>query len=112
MNKLYKTLDYWSRDILNFGFLEKSLGMSYPPHFVYDFQERCFSCYILLIGQNIAWLPWLLVEILVNMCIVIICFPGCDVINFEINHILLIKPFLFLYMSKNSRQKFKYLQNE
>ena len=25
-NKLYKTLDYWSRNIFNFDFLEKGLG--------------------------------------------------------------------------------------
>ena len=28
------------------------------------------------------------------MCIVIICQPGCDVINFEINLVVLMKPFL------------------
>ena len=36
--------------------------------------------------------------------------PGCNVINYEINLILLIKP--FLYMTKKSSQKFKYLENE
>ena len=45
-----------------------------------------------------------------NMCVVVICFPGCDVINLEINLIFLIKPFFF--MSKISRQKFKDLDNE
>ena len=44
------------------------------------------------------------------MCFAIICLPGCDVINFEINLIMLIK--LFLYMTKKSGQKFKYLENE
>ena len=37
------------------------------------------------------------------MCIAIVCFPGCDVINFGINHIFPIKP--FFYMTKMSRQK-------
>ena len=37
-------------------------------------------------------------------------FPGCDVVNFEINLIFLIKP--FFYMTKKSRQKFRYLENE
>ena len=32
-------------------------------------------------------------EILSNMCIVILCKPGCDIINFKINIIFLIKPF-------------------
>ena len=44
------------------------------------------------------------------MFIVIVCFPACDVINFEITLILLIKP--FFYMTKKSRQKFKYLKNK
>ena len=34
----------------------------------------------------IVWSP-LLLEILGNMCIALVCFPGCDVINFEINFI-------------------------
>ena len=45
-----------------------------------------------------------------NMCITIVCFPVCDVINFEINLIFLIK--LFFYMTKKLRQKFKCLENE
>ena len=44
------------------------------------------------------------------MCITIVCFPGCDVIKFEINLIFLTK--LFFYMTKKPRQKFKYLKNE
>ena len=57
----------------------------------------------------ILWLP-LILEMLVNMCIAIVCYPGCNVIDFQINLIFLIKP--FLYMTKKSRQKSKYLQNE
>ena len=44
------------------------------------------------------------------MCIIMVCFPGCDVLHFEINLMFLIKP--FLSMTKKSRQKFKYLKNE
>ena len=44
------------------------------------------------------------------MCIPLVCQPGCDVINFEINLISLIKP--LLYMTKNAKQKLKYLKNE
>ena len=45
-NKLYKTLDYWSRDILKFDFLKKSLRIGSLPHFVYDFSKIKFllSC--------------------------------------------------------------------
>ena len=44
------------------------------------------------------------------MCLTIVCFSGCDVINFEIILIPPIKP--FFYMTKTSRQKYKYLENE
>ena len=36
-NKLNKTLDYWFRDMINFNFPGKNLGLVPPPHFVYDF---------------------------------------------------------------------------
>ena len=35
----------------NFNFPEKGLGLVSPPHFVYDFSKKCFSCYILLTDQ-------------------------------------------------------------
>ena len=57
----------------------------------------------------IVWLP-LLLEILGNMCIIIVCFPSCEVVNFEINFAFLIKS--FFYMTKNSKQKIKYPENE
>ena len=72
--------------MLNFDFLKKGLEIVSPPYFV-------------------AWLP-LLLEILVNMCIAIVRQPGCDVTNFEMNLIFIIKPFSKII--KKSRQKFKY----
>ena len=36
-NKLFKTLHYWSRDMLNFDHLDKGLGRVSPEHFVHDF---------------------------------------------------------------------------
>ena len=45
-----------------------------------------------------AWLP-LLRDILGNMCIAFVCYPGCGVMNFEINLIFLIVPF-FLHDRK------------
>ena len=56
-----------------------------------------------------VWLP-LLLEIFGNMCITIVSEPVWDVIEFEINLIFLIKP--FRYITKKSRQKLKYLDNE
>ena len=37
--------------MLNFNFSERGLELVYPLHFVYDFQEKRFSCYILLTDQ-------------------------------------------------------------
>ena len=44
------------------------------------------------------------------MFVAIVSFPGFDIINFEINVILLVKSFSNL--SKKSRQKSKYHENE
>ena len=57
----------------------------------------------------IVWLL-LLLEILSNIFITIVCQPGCDVIKFEINLIFLIKS--LCYMTRKSKQKLKYLENE
>ena len=37
--------------MLNFDFLDKGLGIVSLPHFVYIFQQKCPSCYILLTDQ-------------------------------------------------------------
>ena len=107
-NKLYKTLDIWSSDMFNFDFFfrKKGLGIVSPPHFVYDFSRKMFvmlHCFNWL--DSILWLP-LILKKSGKVCIAIICFPGIDVINSEINLVFLIK--LFLYMTKKSRQTFKY----
>ena len=49
--KLYETLDYCSRDMLNFDILENGLGIVSPRHFVHDFSRKIFSCYLLLSQQ-------------------------------------------------------------
>ena len=75
------------------------------------FLEECFSCYIILTDQiSLSDCLYFLGNILDNMCIAVVCFPGCEVINFEINLIFLIKP--FFYMAKKPREKFKYLENK
>ena len=40
--KLLKTLHFWSRDVLNFNFLDEGLGIVSPAHFVYDFSTKMF----------------------------------------------------------------------
>ena len=47
-NNLYKTLDYWSRDMLHFDFLEKSLG-SFPTTFCVWYFKKNVPHIILLI---------------------------------------------------------------
>ena len=89
----------WSRDMLNFDFLNKSLGIDSPPHFVYDFPTKMFLMLYSINWPNfIPWLP-LLLEILDIMCIAIVCSPGCDVMDFEIKFIFLIESF-FLHDEK------------
>ena len=66
------------------------------------FQEKYFSCYILVTGQ--------ILDIFRNICAIIICCTVCDTINFEINNSFLIKT--FFYITKKSKQKCKYLMNE
>ena len=54
-------------------------------YFLQDFQKRIFLILRSINWPNsIVWLP-LRFEILHDMCIIIACFPICDVINFEIN---------------------------
>ena len=58
------------------------------------FEEKYFSCYILLIDRiSLSRSLPLLCEILGNMSIAIVCKPSCAVMNFEVNLIFLIKPF-------------------
>ena len=95
-----------SREVLNFDFLQKGLGLTSPPYFVYDFSGKIFLMLCSVRWPNfIVWLP-LLLEILDN----ITCCPVYDVINFEINHIFLIK--LLFQITKKSGQKYEYLKNE
>ena len=60
-------------------------------------------------GSFIVWLPFIR-EILSNMSIVIICKPGCDVINFKINIIFLIKP--LWHLCKDTGNVIKCLHRE
>ena len=68
--------------MVNFNFPEKGLGLVLP-NFVYDFSTKMFLMLYSFTRPNfIAWLP-LLLERLDNICITIVCEPGCDVIKFE-----------------------------
>ena len=106
--------------MLNFDFSVKSLGPVSPPQFwyfskgfgtslavifcVWFFKKNqvCQVIYSIIWPDFIVWLP-LPLEILNNLCIAIISFQVCYIINFEINFSFLIKP--FSYMTKKVRTK-------
>ena len=73
-----------------------------PPHFVYSFLRKMFPMLHSIKWQNLIFWLALLIEILGNVCIAVICFLGCDAIDFKINLIFLVKP--LLYMTKKSRK--------
>ena len=84
-----------------FWFFIIDLGLVSPPHFMDDFSRKMFLMLYCVNWLNfIVWLT-LVIETLGNMCIVIISFPGCDVMNFKFNLGFLIKP--FSYRTKNFR---------
>ena len=80
-------------DMFNFDVLDKGLGIVSPAHFMYGFSTKMFLMLYSINWPNfIAWLS-LLLEILGNICIAIVFYPGCDVMDFVINLIFLIEPF-------------------
>ena len=54
ISKLYKTLEYWYRDMLNFDFSKNVLGLVSPPDFVYGFSIKKF-----LMLYTIDWLNFI-----------------------------------------------------
>ena len=98
--------------MLNLNLPEKGLGLVSPPHFVYHFSRKMFFVLYSISWANfIVWLS-LHLEVLGSIYITIVCLllPGCDIIKLETKLIFLIK--LFCYMTKKSRQKSKYCENE
>ena len=89
-------------------YFKKGFGTSLSTTFCRNFWRKIFLIYILL-SEQISLSGYLL-EISSNMWIVIVYYPVCDIINFEIYLSFLIKP--VYYMAKNSEQKLKYLQNK
>ena len=83
-------------------FFKKGLGLVSPGHFVQDFSKKIFLNW----PEVIVW--FLLLEISPNICIVIVCYPVCDVIIFEFYLGFLIKPYFYM----TTEQKFENLKNE
>ena len=87
--------------MLNFDLLKKDLEIVSLPYFVHDFSRKMFHMLYTLLANQIS-LPDCLYFGKYVYC-------NCDVMNLEIKLIFLIKP--LFYTTKNSRQKFKYLEN-
>ena len=88
---------------LAFSENKNSLEIIPLPHFLHDFVRKIF-----LMLQSINWLHFivwspLLLETLGNVCIVVTCYLGFDVINIVINLSFLIKP--FYHMTQKMRTK-------
>ena len=106
--KLYKTLDYWSRDIIIFDFLLKVLGIVSLPHFEYYFSTKMF---LILLTDEFLLSDYLYFLRYWSICVLQLFIKQVATsLKFEINLICLIK--LFFYETKKSRQKFKYCENE
>ena len=77
----------------------------YLSHFQYDFWRKIFlTLYAIKWLNLIAWLP-LLLEILVNMCIIITCSPVCDVIKVEITFRFLISSHVPTWAKRQDNEK-------
>ena len=85
--------------------LESNLCILSPSDFLVNFLGQT-RAKLTKSGNFIVWLPFIR-EILNNMCIVILCKPGCDIINFKINIIFLIKP--LWHLCKNTVNVIKFL---
>ena len=56
--KLFKILHHRSRNMLNFAFLDKGLGIISPAHFEYDFSTKMFLVLYSINWTNfLVWLP-------------------------------------------------------
>ena len=70
--------------MLNFDFLGKGLRIFLHHILSMIFQEKYFSCYIVLTDQT-SLSDCLYILDIVNICTVNACFPGCGVIYFKNN---------------------------
>ena len=86
------------------------LNFDVLQHFLCDFSGKMFIMFSSINWLNfIVWLS-LILRYWTICALQLFVFSGCDVINFEVNLIFLIKS--FFCMNKMSRQKFKHIENE
>ena len=79
--------------------IKRGLELVSLPHFRHhSWRKIFFLLYSINWSNFVVWLS-ILCKVLGNICIAIACKPGCDVMNFEVNLIFLIKQF-FLHDQK------------
>ena len=80
--------------------IKRGLELVSLPHFPRNFWRK-LSCYILLIDQTSlsGYIYFVRYWAICVVCITIVCKPGRDVRNFEVNLLFLVKPF-FLHDQK------------
>ena len=71
--------------ILNYSRNKRGLELVSLSRFLHDFWRKIFPWLYSINWPNFIVKLLLLSEILGNMCIVTVCQPSCDTINFEIN---------------------------
>ena len=77
----------------------KGLELVSLPHFLHNFWREIFLLLYSINWSNFIVLLPVLCEVFGNMCIAIVCKPGCGVRNFGVNLIFIIKLF-FLHDQK------------
>ena len=93
--RLCWTLDYWSRDMLYFDFLQKGLAIVSPPHFVYDLSRKMFLMLCSIDWPNFIVLMLYFYFTFWNIGQYVYCtFLLTMLWRFKINLNFLIKPFL------------------
>ena len=91
--------DWPSLHIKLFLKIKRDLELVFPASLLHNFWRKIFLLLYSIDWPNfIVWLR-LLCEILGNTCIAIVCKPGCEVMNFDVKLVFLIKLF-FLHDQK------------
>ena len=95
--------------MLNFDLVDKGLGIVSPANFVYDFSAKVF---LILYSKrtNFHFLFKFTSWDIGQYYIALVCYPDCDVMDFEINLIILNEP--LFHMTKKLWQKLKYSENK
>ena len=89
---------------------KKGVELVFLPHFLHNFDRKLFLTLYSISSQNFIDWFFLLLEILSNMCIIIIYFPIDDVIRFETNLSFVTKS--LFYITKNVRTQCNILKTK